>query len=109
MLQTMTWNSLRWRTGYLAALLLVTLGVTACSGSAESQDTTLAQNQTSSSPTGSGTASPTVSIIVPTSASTFPLTSNDPTITVSGTAQSNAGIIQVTWSNNRGGSGTATS
>lgn len=51
-----------------------------------------------------GTA-PSVTITNPTSASSYSTTSS--TITVAGSASDNVGVSQVTWVNNRGGSGTA--
>ena len=48
---------------------------------------------------------PVVTVTSPTSAAT--LTTTSPTITVSGTASDNVGVTQVTWTNDRGGSGTA--
>ena len=52
------------------------------------------------------TQSPTISITSPTSSATYTTTNN--TITLSGSASDNVGVTQVTWSNSRGGSGTAT-
>jgi hypothetical protein len=52
------------------------------------------------------TTAPTVAIAQPTSASTFSTTST--TVNVSGTASDAVGVTQVTWSNDRGGNGTAT-
>src|SRR5262245_4562374 len=49
---------------------------------------------------------PTVTITAPTSSSRF--TTNVSPLTISGTASDNVGVTQVTWSNSRGGSGTAT-
>ena len=51
------------------------------------------------------THDPTVTITNPTSSSTF-ATANG-TITIGGTASDNVGVTQVSWSNDRGGSGTA--
>jgi hypothetical protein len=51
------------------------------------------------------TQNPTVAITSPTSALTYD-TSNS-TINIGGTASDNVGVTQVTWSNSRGGSGTA--
>jgi hypothetical protein len=51
------------------------------------------------------TTDPTISITSPTSSSTY--TTSSSTITIGGTASDNVGVTQVTWSNNRGGSGTA--
>ncbi|HEV8614519.1 MAG TPA: Calx-beta domain-containing protein [Methylomirabilota bacterium] len=57
---------------------------------------------------GAGTdpTPPTVAITAPTSASTYG-TKTSP-LTLSGTASDNIGVTQVTWANDRGGSGTAT-
>lgn len=55
--------------------------------------------------TGNDTVAPTGAITSPTSAATFS-TSASP-LTLGGTASDNIGVTQVTWSNNRGGSGTA--
>jgi hypothetical protein len=51
------------------------------------------------------TTLPSVSITGPTSSSAFSTTSN--TVPLSGTAADNVGVQQVTWVNDRGGSGTA--
>lgn len=48
---------------------------------------------------------PTVGIVTPTSASSY--TTSVSTLTLAGVAADNVGVAQVTWSNNRGGSGTA--
>jgi hypothetical protein len=60
--------------------------------------------------TGTGSAAdtiaPSIAITSPTSASTFAATG--PSLALSGTASDNVGVTQVTWTNNRGGSGTAT-
>jgi len=56
--------------------------------------------------TQSDTTPPTIGITSPTSAATY-LTSAS-SINLGGTASDNVGVTQVTWSNNRGGSGTAT-
>ena len=55
--------------------------------------------------TQSDTTPPAISITSPTSASTY--STNVSSINLSGTASDNVGVTQVTWSNNRGGSGTA--
>jgi YVTN family beta-propeller protein len=52
------------------------------------------------------TASPTVAITSPTSAASYTATTG--TIALGGTATDNTSVSQVTWSNDRGGSGTAT-
>jgi poly(3-hydroxybutyrate) depolymerase len=56
--------------------------------------------------TAGDTTAPTVAIGSPTSASTYATASA--AISLSGTASDNVGVTQVTWSNDRGGSGTAT-
>ncbi len=52
------------------------------------------------------TAVPAVTITGPTSAATHTMTGTS--VAVNGTASDNVGVVQVTWANNRGGSGTAT-
>jgi hypothetical protein len=49
------------------------------------------------------TQAPTITITSPTSGSTYSTTSTP--ITLGGTASDNVGVTQVTWANNRGGSG----
>jgi hypothetical protein len=59
--------------------------------------------------TGTGLAdsiAPTAAITTPTATGTFSTTSS--TVNLGGTAVDNIGVTQVTWANNRGGSGTAT-
>lgn len=51
------------------------------------------------------TTPPTVAITSPTSSATHTTTSGN--IAIAGTAGDNAGVVRVTWSNSRGGSGTA--
>lgn len=51
------------------------------------------------------TTAPTVAITVPTTAATYGTTSSP--LTIGGTASDDVGVTQVTWSNDRGGSGTA--
>jgi pimeloyl-ACP methyl ester carboxylesterase len=51
------------------------------------------------------TSPPSISINSPTSSSTYTTTGS--TLTLRGTATDNIGVTQVTWSNSRGGSGTA--
>ncbi len=55
--------------------------------------------------TAPDTVSPTVSITAPTSAAAF--ATNTSALTLAGTGADNVGVTQVTWSNDRGGSGTA--
>jgi len=52
------------------------------------------------------TTAPTISIATPTTSTTFATSSA--TLTVGGTAADAVGVTQVTWTNDRGGSGTAT-
>jgi hypothetical protein len=56
--------------------------------------------------TAPDTTAPTVSITQPTSAASLSTTTT--TVNVSGTASDAVGVTQVTWSNDRGGSGAAT-
>ena len=56
--------------------------------------------------TRTDTAAPTVTITWPTSGPTY--TTSASSITLGGTASDNVGVTQVTWTNSRGGSGTAT-
>ena len=53
----------------------------------------------------SDTISPTVMITSPTSESTYTTTSDN--LNLGGTASDDVGVTGMTWSNNRGGSGTA--
>jgi hypothetical protein len=48
---------------------------------------------------------PRVQITLPTTGATWPTTATP--ITVAGTARDNKGVVRVTWTNDRGGSGTA--
>src|SRR4029453_13649937 len=56
--------------------------------------------------TPADTTPPTVAITTPTTASTYTTTTSP--LALGGTAADNVGVTQVTWSNNQGGSGTAT-
>ena len=55
--------------------------------------------------TGPDMTAPSVTITTPTSTSTF--IASGTSMTIGGTAADNVGVSQVTWANNRGGSGTA--
>ena len=67
---------------------------------------TFEQSLVASSECGGGdTTKPTISITSPTSAATYPTTATP--LTISGTANDNTRLAQVTWSNNRGGGGAA--
>jgi len=63
----------------------------------------------SATPTASGppldTIDPTIGITSPTSGTTY--STEEDSITLSGTAADNVGVTSVTWTNSRGGSGTA--
>ena len=52
------------------------------------------------------TTTPAVTITAPTSGATY--TTGNPAMTLGGTASDNVGVTQVTWTNSRGGNGTAT-
>ena len=52
------------------------------------------------------THAPTLTITSPTSGSTYD--TDQPTVDIAGTASDNVGVTAVTWTNSRGGSGTAT-
>ena len=70
-------------------------------------DGTLTASQTFTWTTGVvDTAAPVVTISSPTSAATY--STAVATVSLSGTASDSVGVTQVTWVNNRGGSGTAT-
>jgi Putative Ig domain/Glucodextranase, domain B len=70
-------------------------------------DSVLTASQTFSWTVGAGdTTAPTISITAPTSSATY-ATSSTP-LTVSGTAADAVGVTQVSWVNDRGGSGVAT-
>ncbi len=58
------------------------------------------------SATGSDTTLPTVSITAPTAGATYTTTTSP--LALGGSAADNVGVTQVSWSNNRGGSGIAT-
>jgi len=94
---------------YGAFGLLIAMSVAACGGGAEATG-----NGSSSTPPSSGSpapspapspGSPTASITSPTSSSSY--TAPNSTVSLSGTASDDVGVTRVTWSNNRGGSGTA--
>jgi hypothetical protein len=56
--------------------------------------------------TPADTTAPAITITSPTSGSTYSTASS--TLTLGGTASDSVGVTQVTWTNNRGGNGTAT-
>jgi hypothetical protein len=90
-------------TGYVS-------GTPTASGSylvtARVSDGTLTASQTFTWTTGVvDTAAPVVTISSPTSAATYSTAAA--TVSLSGTASDSVGVTQVTWVNNRGGSGTA--
>ena len=57
-------------------------------------------------PPPADTIAPQIAIATPTAASTY--STGTSSLTLGGTASDNVGVTQVTWSNDRGGSGTAT-
>ena len=61
---------------------------------------------TAAVPAGPDTTAPTVTITGPTNAATY--TTSNGTLSLGGTATDNVAVTQVSWVNNRGGSGTAT-
>ena len=65
--------------------------------------TTTTALATTTTTTASDTQAPTINITAPTASSTYS-TSNS-TINIGGTSSDNVGVTQITWSNNRGGSG----
>ena len=60
----------------------------------------------SGAPASGDNAPPTVAITTPTSSGSFTTTANQ--LSLGGTANDNVGVASVTWSNDRGGAGTAT-
>jgi len=67
--------------------------------------TTTSVVSTTTTTTAADTQAPTINITAPTSSSTY--STEDGSITIGGTASDNVGVTEVTWSNNRGGSGSA--
>ncbi len=102
------------RTALIAMVLLSTLFLHACSAgdtiSANSGDTGTAPPPSggggSGGGSGSDTTAPNITISGPTSSTTYTSSSASLT-TLAGTASDNVGVTQVSWSNNLGGSGTA--
>jgi hypothetical protein len=68
-------------------------------------DETGYSNEVTTTISGSDATAPSITITVPTSGDTYSTSSN--TISLGGTASDNVAVTQVTWSNDRGGSGTA--
>lgn len=87
------------RSTRLTALLIASL-LTACGS-----DGSTAPGTGSAPPAASDTSAPSVAIASPTSSPTH-VTGNTP-LALGGTASDNVGVTLVTWSNNRGGNGTA--
>jgi hypothetical protein len=107
-----SWSNSRGGSGTVSGTTTWSVGLTLQSGSNELTVTardgagnTSTDVLTVTYNTGDATA-PVVTIKKPTTAVT--LTTGKPTVLFSGTASDNVGVISVTWSNNRGGSGTAT-
>ncbi len=100
-----------WRLAGAVSLLALALG--ACGGGGGGGGAAQPQSAAAPAPAPSpgspgtpDTTPPTVSIAVPTTAASFTATAQ--TINLSGTAADNVGVVQVTWSDSLGGSGTAT-
>jgi hypothetical protein len=72
--------------------LILTIAIAACGASAAAL--------------AADTSRPSIAIVAPTAAGTLSTSSNE--IALAGTAQDNVRVAKVTWSNSRGGSGTAT-
>ena len=96
-----------------AATTTANITVAATDGSSLSRAVTGTGTATGTGGGGTGgggttpdTSAPTVTITTPTTYRSY--ATRTPTVTVSGTASDNVGVAQVTWTNSRGGSGTAT-
>ncbi len=95
---------------YSLIFSLIALLVTACSGgaggdsSSPSASSTTSAGSSGSSATGD-TTPPSITIITPTTASTYG--TSGATVSMGGSASDNTGVTQVRWSNNRGGNGTS--
>ncbi|MBW2299734.1 MAG: hypothetical protein JRF46_05520 [Deltaproteobacteria bacterium] len=81
---------------YTVRLLLQTESATSPPGCSPQQTITV---------TGGDSVPPTITIISPTSSPSY--TTSTPSITLAGTASDNVGVTQITWANDKGGSGTA--
>src|SRR3989304_1221546 len=81
---------------------LLAVLVTACGGGADGSNT---PTSGSSPSVTTDTTSPSVTITGPVNASSY--STSNATLTLSGSASDNVGVTQVTWSNSRGSSGTA--
>ena len=91
---------------YPLVFSLLAILLTACGGGADSNtDTNTAATGGSTPITPADTTAPSVTISGPTSASSY--STSSATLSLSGSASDNVGVTQVTWSNSRGGSGTA--
>ena len=87
---------------YPLILSLLAILVTACGGGADGSST---PTSGSSPSVTTDTTSPSVTITGPTSSSSY--STSSAALSLSGSASDNVGVTQVTWSNSRGGSGTA--
>ncbi len=81
---------------------LLAVLVTACGGGADGGST---PTSGSSPSVTTDTTSPSVTITGPTNSSSY--STSSAALSLSGSASDNVGVTQVTWSNSRGGSGTA--
>jgi hypothetical protein len=87
------------------AAFALLLGACGGGGGGTTSAGTINTPSTGTPSTGSSTTRPTVTIISPTSASSY--VSGTATINLGGTVSDNVGVTQVTWSNSGGGAGTA--
>lgn len=86
--------------------LVVCLAVSACGGgSPEANNGGPSSTPVPTAPTAGDTTRPSVAITAPTSGTTYTATTGS--LNLAGTAGDNVGVTQVGWSNNLGGSGTA--
>lgn len=91
-----------YRAIYPLVFSFTVLLVTACGGGADSNNTSSGSSPQSVS---TDTTSPSVTITGPTSSSSY--STGSATLNLNGTASDNVGVTRVTWSNSRGGNGTA--
>lgn len=94
-------------TGFISGTLTTvgTYSVTARVSDGVLQSSPLTFSWSVTTGTTSDTTRPTVSIATPTAGTSF--TSSSSTLQIGGTAADNVGVTSVTWSNSRGGSGSA--
>ncbi len=97
---------LKSKTRIILPLALVSLLLTACGGGSGGGASSGSGTSTGTTTTTSNdTTAPVVSITSPTSNASY--STSSATLNLGGSASDNVGVTQVTWSNNRGGNGTA--